>query len=35
MKRKVQKNTDLIMGQKMIQKAIENLNGEEIFKKIK
>ena len=35
MKRKIQKNTDLIMGQKMIQRAIENLNGEDIFKKIK
>ncbi len=26
MKRKVEKNTDLVMGQKMIQTAIENLN---------
>ncbi len=35
MKRKVEKNTDLVMGQKMIQTAIENLNGEDILKKIK
>lgn len=35
MKRKVEKNTDLVMGQKMIERAIENLNGEDIFKRMK
>lgn len=35
MKRKILKNTDLVMGQKMIEDAIENLRGEDIFKKMK
>ena len=34
MKRKILKNTDLVMGQKMIEDAIENLRGEDIFKKM-
>lgn len=35
MKRKILKNTDLVMGQKMIEDAVENLRGEDIFKKMK
>lgn len=35
MKKKIEKDTEIIIGKQIIERAIENLKGEDIFKKMK